>query len=167
MAKLRSDRYKLSVVAAELERAKFVQDGEISYRGIGVEEFFTLLQTSIEFSEDVAEPEQQRIIREALFSKETGKLTEKSILAAVSRREQAFLRTPPTRYILATSLSVRPSVRRLSLPPVTIRFSGKLPAYIERKSLEHDFRRNGHNADPVGYFVAAISGIGRSKHEAF
>ena len=167
MAKLRSDRYKLNVVADELQKAKLLEDDKVTYRDIFIEDFLTLLQTSIEISEDVPEPEQRRIIIEALFSSETGKITGKSILAQVSRREQAFLRTVPRRYILATSLSTRPVVRRLSVPSVSIRFSASLPAYVDRKPLEDDFRRNNHNPNPGGYSAAVISVAGRSKHEAF
>ncbi len=170
MAKLADKAGDLNPIIRKLEEAKSTgPDGKIAYRGMRFGDLAIVLEGSIEFSVDVPERERSSIITKALFSPAAAKpLTQRSIMAEIGRLENAYLKTEPTTFIIATSLSLPTAlrVRRTRFNGVGVTFSASLPKQYKREQYERGFRVNSHNPFPTGYQSVRLRIQTRSKSEA-
>lgn len=171
MAKARSDKYDINLLANEFEAIKIQKDGQVSFSGFPFGEFLTVLETSIGFSEKLPEAERMRIIREAVFAVGAkGKITGRSLLGQVSRLEKSYLDSAAKPYVLVTSVSVKPhfiEIPRVTLNGCSLTFSRTLPERFNLEPLAEFFRLNGHIPLLRDYLVTRIRVRARSQSEAF
>ena len=143
-------------------------DGRVSCTGLLPEDLITMLDTCVEVSSEISEAEKRRIILDSIRANPHKPLKVNWIISEISKREAAYKNTAPIDYILATSVSLPPT---LSIPLVksdkaTISFPKTLPNHISRRELHFDFQLAGHDPSPKGYTTAIVRLTSRSLSEA-
>ncbi len=170
MVRIRSDKFKVSTVAAQLENRRTTRsDGRVSFRGWGFDEDLLVLLSSLEFSGDIPEAERFAMIQRGIFSAGRHEITEARLLRAIRDEESKLLATKAQRYILATTISIP---RSFKVPAVTIgrarvSFSPRLPKRFSLEPLKDRFEIHRAVPEPANYQSVRVSIDARTHTEAF
>jgi len=143
--------------------------GRVGFTGWEVDDYLTVLRSSVNFLARLPEMERRRIVRQAVFSvAQTGTLTTKTLLAEISKKENNFLRLPYKRLVLATSISIRyfDSLTPKQVNGARITFSASLPKRFGRVDILKRARRNDITDTPRNYAQVRVSVRARSESEA-
>lgn len=145
--------------------------GRVGFSGWEVNDYLTVLRSSVSFSAKLPEMERRRIINQALFAvAQTGTVTTKTLIAKISKSENSFLALPYKRFVIATSISIRYSdlLTPKQVSGARITFSASLSKRFERArigTLERA-RRNDVTDPPRKYTQVRVSIRARSESEA-
>jgi hypothetical protein len=168
MVRIKSDKIKLDVIAAELERCKRIDPSGIVFTGGDMTDLAAILQTASEFSERIPDTERQRIINVAVFeAAKTGPLTRKSLLEAMGRLESEYLSSVRRTMVVATTVSLAygPHLRRVQIDDAVITFSHWLPPRFDRAPLKA-VPGWPESPDPFTHVSIRVAVRARSKYEA-
>jgi hypothetical protein len=119
--------------------------GRVGFSGWDVDDYLTVLRSSVKFSAKLPEMERRRIINQAVFAvAQTRTLTTKALLAEISKRENGFLNLPYKRLVLVTSISIRyvHSLTPKQINGARISFSASLPKRFDRSVILKRARRD-------------------------
>lgn len=138
-------RYNLAEIARRIEALRISPIGEpASFQGFEIEYAESILESGLEFHEDVAIPDIRRLIRRAISNAATnGAVTEETLTKALHQVEVDYLKQPPTNYILITSINLSKELvpTRRNIGSTTIVFSRKLPKQFNRAAIQEDVDR--------------------------
>jgi hypothetical protein len=166
--RIKSDKIKLDVIAAELERCKRIDPSGIVFTSGAMTDLAAILQTASEFSERIPDTERQRIINVAVFeAAKTGPLTRKSLLEAMGRLESEYLSSVKRSMVVATTVSLAygPQLRRVQIDDAVITFSRWLPPRFDRAPLK-EVPGWPESPDPFTHVSVRVALRARSKYEA-
>lgn len=161
-----------------LEELRIVNtSGQVSFRGFEFEDVVTVLHSAVKFKEDLPEEQQRHVLVNSVFSvARSGQLTAPSLLAQINREETILANRPMHRFVLATSISIRPfdSLRNTQLSGHRITFTRFLPRPFARAHEEARARASrvvfGKLPDPLSpkaYTSVRVAVQARSEQEAF
>ena len=105
------EEYDVGLLAKRLEEVKQVDrtTNGVSFSGFETDNVITVLHSSVNFTREVPETEQRKIIwRSAFAVAEAGTITKDALIKEIDKRERACALRPERRFVLTTSLSVRP-----------------------------------------------------------
>jgi hypothetical protein len=164
------ERFNPDLLAKGLESIR-VSDAAGSHQGFQTpyEDYVTVIHSSLNFAANIPETERRRIIALSIRAVATrGAITKEALKREISRQENAYLRLPLRPFIVATSLSVRPTqdLKRTSVGGCTITFSRRLPRCFNRQPLMERASRLIHGDLPDSYTSVRASVRARSEHEA-
>jgi hypothetical protein len=163
--------YDLNLLAQRIEQNRVINEkGELSYKGFVTHEYIAILFSMLSFSSELPKTEARRIIQQVLFQTKKP-ITAKYILAEANRLENEFLRSPFSRYILISSLSVSNTT---TLPKVIINnshisFGGHLSQVWKRardKIIDDSAKHILYTSVPTEYLTTRVSVSARSPYEA-
>jgi hypothetical protein len=169
MVSIRNTRVNLDFVASQLEEAKSGSGERVVFSAPEMREMSAILATSLDFSQGTPDTERQRIINQAIFyAGQSGKITKRSLLGAISRFENEYLELPTQTFTLVTTLSVRYGdyLRPQRADDAVIVFSAAVPKRFDRSPLE-EIPHWPKNPDPKDYTIVRVSVNARSKYESF
>lgn len=171
--------YDPNQLAHRLERAKRLrsQTNDISFEGFVFDEVVTVLHSSIDFSEELAEPTKRELIHSAIVSTgRSGTISAKRLIEEVRSQEHSFLATPKARFVVCTNMSIKyvPSLTRKEILGNRITFSKYLPQHFlsehERARSMGDDALFGRlpkvSAVGIGYEPVRVSVHARNFYEA-
>jgi hypothetical protein len=120
------------VIATELEQTKIVAaDGTTSFAGgLGIRDLHALLRTMLKWPQEPVEADQKRIVSAAVWeAARKGVITKDSLLHAIAAQEKKYRAKTRERFVLVSSLSLRPhkKIRTRNLLGVRFQFSPSLP----------------------------------------
>lgn len=139
---------KIELAARKLEAAKKIdQHGKIGFTGLETIGLISLVRHSFPFPNAVPTSEHGRMTWAALQSAGLrGKITEESISRELRKHISSYLRSPTSRYVLSTSLSIRAKApRQFRNGSTRIKINAPVP---KRFAVE----RSRVCANAVGYF---------------
>lgn len=168
MVRIKSEKVRLEVIAAGLERCKRVDATGVVFTGGDMTDLVAILQTASEFSQRIPDTERQRIINLAVFeAAKGGELTRKSLLAAMGRLEAEYLASTKRAMVVATtvSLSYGPHLGRVNIDNAVITFSRWLPRRFDRSPLK-EVHGWPESPDPFTHVSVRVAVRARSKFEA-
>lgn len=169
MAKWNTTDYNPGFLAKRLEGLKTKDhDGKVGFRGFVTQDILAVIDSSIDFSEQLPEVEKRRIIWTGIVSAAKGKLSDKTILTEVSKREREFLQRPKRPFVLATSLSIaRPTpLKRTEISGCRMRLDAFLSNRFDREKVKDIIRRYIVGDLPNWYTTLRASVRARSEYEA-
>lgn len=145
--------------------------GRVGFSGWEVDDYLTVLRSSVTFSAKLPEMERRRIINQALFAvARAGTMTTKALIGEISKRENNFLALPHKNFVIATSISVRyrDLLTTKQVNGARITFSASLAKRFERARAGtlKKARRNDVTDPPRNYTQVRVSIRARSESEA-
>ncbi len=172
MARPKGKKHDLVLLAKELEATRLPpRDGKVAFEAFASHDIIAVLASSVPLSDDLPQIERVRIVRQAIVAAaEKGRITAKSLVAAVGALESSYLKAPRISYVVATSVSIKPGsidTGRVSVTGSTLAFTRKLPRSFDRSPLSDRMRQNGHDKLPRNYLAARVSVTARSHDQAF
>ena len=126
-------------VVEKIESArKTGSDGKIvQFAGWGFQEFEALIYSMLNFSDDIPEVDARGLVSKAIFnSGAKGEITIQNLIAEVSKLEREYQSLPTERYVLASSISINPSLelKKIKLGNTLIVFERSLPAKFRQET---------------------------------
>lgn len=167
--KWNTNDYNPGFLAKRLESLKTKDNaGRIEFRGFATQDILAVIDSSVEFSNPLPEMEKRRIIWTGIISAAKGGLSDKTILAEISKGEHEFLQRPRKPFVLATSLSVTRFIplKRTEISGCRMRFDASLPRRFEREKIKDTVRHYIVGDFPSSYATIRISVRARSGYEA-
>ena len=169
MASVKKGKYDLNIIATELEKIKTVKDGRASFTSFLFEDFITVLQTSLNFAEEIPDVEKRRLVQNAVFncgSKQ--KISQSGLLKYINQAEQNFIRKPFEEYNTLTSISMRYSsiITNTRLNSNSISFYQNIPKKYNLKNIQQDILIHKQKNIPTFYTKVIVASKGRTVHEA-
>jgi hypothetical protein len=107
----KGEEYNVGLLAKRLEEAKRVDrtTSRVSFEGFEIDNVITVLHSSVNFERQLPEMEQRSIVWRSTFAvAEAGKITKDALIKEINKRERACALRPERKFVLTTSLSVRP-----------------------------------------------------------
>jgi hypothetical protein len=162
------DPASVEVAVVQLEAGKQPSARRGEYDGRPFEIATSLLDTAVEFDAVIPAIVRTRLLTEAIFDVCTpATITRKALLAALGRRENAYLSASMQRYMIATFMSVKfgDHLRPIHSNNVKIQFFPRWPKRIGQLRLVgvHD-RPTEHGSSQHSSVLVTLSA--RSTHEA-
>jgi hypothetical protein len=159
------------LVAKRINETKTVSNGKVEFSGFDHTELVAILNTMIEFREELPETEARKILNQATFAAGlNGDITAESIIKHVKRLEREYLRKPYVKYKLLTDISTSP---HLVLPgfnilDASISINPRLNklAWKSRSDLLQNAKHSISCDLPANYSSICVSVKARSPFEA-
>lgn len=124
-------KYEIQLVTDTMEAVKVVSpDGDVSFRADLFETSLAVASAAFNWHPEVPEPERSDIaFSAAIEAGKLGQITSDSLTTKFRAKQSEYLARPMTRYVLLTSISVRPDVtlRRAKIGHSTIIFERNPP----------------------------------------
>ena len=115
----------------KIEKTKEVDDsGKVSFHGFEFKEYLVVLNSMIDFSNEIHHLERRKILFKALSNiAAKGEITSSKLLNEVSSLETQYFKAPIKKYILVTSISINRfcKLKRVKINECTISFHLSLP----------------------------------------
>lgn len=139
------------------------------FDGTRLFEYKILLNSAVKLESEINEIDKDTLLHEAIYdAARRGRISSRSLLAAISRAEAEYLARESEKYMLLTSLSVQPTgnLTRRRISGATITFSDSEPRGIDLGEIAADAKRLlGITSSHYPTFVKIHVGA-RSHHEA-
>lgn len=164
--------YDTERLAQKLEAAKSTDSsGKVTFNAFEFEDCAAVLFNIIECNGDVPESDKHKMVHGALFSAgHKGIITASTILSEFRKLESAFLKQPPSQYVLCTSLSVTrfSKPKSINADGGSIKFLRNLPPEFAEPAnkLLHTGQRSLPAKPPNNYLTVQISVNARSPEAA-
>ena len=157
-------------VTEGLEAARISDEEGVRFEGWDYDDFVVLLPFLVDFRAEMPELTRQRIINQATFNAgREGKIDKSRLIKHISILEDEYLKKPPQRYVLLTTISERFSknLRPIRLSEATISFSRTMPrGFSLPPRIDSQFRPPYERDYPVDYTFVRVSVQSRNEHEA-
>lgn len=171
MAKVRDKKYKMGLIAKQLEEIRSVdENGNVSFKGMLNQELQLVLESSISLNAKIPSSERPKIFSQAVMDAALqDPITEENLIQSITRRESNFLKRGYRDYVVLTSLSIGPlcvdSLRR-TIDRCYFTFSRNIHQKFDTKTLSVAMKSRGHEITPRNFLPARIRLRARSKNEA-
>lgn len=160
------------IIIDALDKIKIInQDGNASFKGFEFQDYFSVLSTSIVFSKEILISSAKSILNKSIFSMaKEDNLSLKSLIAEISKRENAYIKNEPNKYFLLSDISLkyyRP-LKMIKIKDSFITFRRYLPknVYKEREKFLRWASHHVHGKIPSSYIFVQVYSEGRSPDEA-
>lgn len=163
--------YQPELVVEKIESTRKIQpDNKVKFEGFIFTEYQAVLFGMLDFVNDLPEAEVRNILRRSLFTLgEKGALSSKQLLDEINKQASLYLKSPVSRYVLLTSLSIRSDneLKRIRIGQDQIIFGKVSPKfYKEAKPLLDKARYSLYSKPSEDYLPVRIHVSSRSSHEA-
>lgn len=167
-----NDDYNYNELITKINNSKTIKpDGSVAFLGFEFSQLHSMLYSMLCFSEYLPETEKRRIIWQAVLSTDKKvAISAKGLLIEINKITNGYLQKPLIRYILVTTLSIRPEtkLKRIRFRGVTISFLKTLNSKLRksRSEVERISQSSLTTEIPNNYIFTKVSVLARSVDEA-
>jgi hypothetical protein len=164
--------YIPELLIQRFEEAKTVDsNGKASFQGLDFSYNIVVLNSMVSFSSDIPELEKRRITNQAVFNVAgIDEITPRKLLSEMNNLEKQYLINKPIKYVLITSVSIKPSVKlkRQLINGCAITFHQTINKnfFKEIDQIRRHASYSIHGEFPRDYLYVKISVKGKSYSEA-
>ncbi len=169
-AKWRNE-YQPQRIASLIESIKKLENGKVSFSAFEFTEYLTLLESMSELNTTIPHHIKRRIIQQsAMDLAKSQTVTQKRLLAIISKKENEYLKLPLKPFLLISQISIHRmnDLNRVILPNAWITFYNSLPTKLaeERQSIIKIRSHWPISEMPKDYMGVRIRVLARVEHDA-
>lgn len=165
-------KYNPNLVVDKIEeRRKIGNDGKVTFEGWGYKGLVSVLQSMLQYSDEMPEINARLQISKAIFNTGSkGPITEHKLLAEINRLAREYQLESSQRYVLLTSISMSPSLvlPKLNLGKSQINFSRSLsPRFRKESNAIFEHAKDSLFASlPIDYLYVKVGVSAKSTYQA-
>lgn len=137
-----NNSFQHNQVTDRIEEIKTVSDGKVTFKAFEYKEYEAILESMVQFHSEVPNYLKRGFIWEGVKNAALRKITTKSLISAISKKEREFLSKEKRPYLLYTQVSINNNtdIQNVKLPKAFISFYKHFPQKIAQNRFEHEKR---------------------------